>query len=216
MSEAGRTRRLRKYEAAPVVIRRDPGPPPLDLVQPFGPILGRSVAPPALVARLNAYAAPRVRPDRSHEFLLEPDFVGADSEAVGPFLETLIARWVAAIDGAPPKRVTLEAVWIVSQYANSASPLHFHSGDVSGVLYLCVPQVAGERQEEEKTYISGRRAGHLNFMTGGKQRFAKTLLSVKPRVGDVLVFPGWLLHGVEPFDGAGERRSLAFNAYVED
>jgi hypothetical protein len=29
------------------------------------------------------------------------------------------------------------------------------------------------------------------------------------------VFPGWLLHGAEPFRGSGERRSLAFNAFVD-
>jgi hypothetical protein len=53
-----------------------------------------------------------------------------------------------------------------------------------------------------------------NFLIGGKQRFSKSLISFKPRVGDFYVFPGWLLHGAEPFRGSGERRSLAFNAFV--
>ena len=121
-----------------------------------------------------------------------------------------------ATDGEPPSRVRLEAIWVVSQYADSASPVHFHNGDVSGVLYLAAPELTADAQEDEKTYISGRRAGYINFMIGGKQRFSKSLISFKPRVGEILVFPGWLLHGVEPFRGTGERRSLSFNAYVED
>jgi hypothetical protein len=92
--------------------------------------------------------------------------------------------------------------------------MHFHSGDVSGVLYLKVPQLDREDEELQKSYISGRQAGYINFLTGGRQRFAKSLVSFKPCVGEFYIFPGWLLHGAEPFRGTGERRSLAFNAYV--
>ena len=78
------------------------------------------------------------------------------------------------------------------------------------MLYLKVPQI--EAQEEAKSYISGRQAGYINFLIGGKQRFSKSLISFKPQVGDFYLFPGWLLHGAEPFRGSGERRSMAFNA----
>jgi hypothetical protein len=83
------------------------------------------------------------------------------------------------------------------------------------VLHLKVPQIEREEHEEKKTYISGRQAGYINFLIGGKQRFSRSLISFKPRVADFYVFPGWLLHGAEPFRGTGERRSLAFNAFVD-
>jgi hypothetical protein len=92
--------------------------------------------------------------------------------------------------------------------------MHFHTGDVSGVLYLKTPQLADEETEREKTYISGRQAGDLNFLFGGKQRLSRTVTSIRPEAGDIYIFPGWLLHGSEPFRGEGERRSLAFNAFV--
>jgi len=104
---------------------------------------------------------------------------------------------------------------VANQYAGTPSPVHFHSGDISGVLYLKTPQIKNEAHEESLTYISGRQAGYINFMTGGKQRLAKTLISFKPQAGDFYVFPGWLLHGAEPFRGTGERRSMAFNAYIQ-
>jgi len=108
--------------------------------------------------------------------------------------------------------VDFETFWIVSQYAGTPSPVHFHTGDISGVMYLKVPQI--DEGEEVRTYISGRHAGYINFLIGGKQRFSKSLISFKPQVGDFYIFPGWLLHGAEPFRGSGERRSLAFNAFV--
>jgi hypothetical protein len=52
-------------------------------------------------------------------------------------------------------------------------------------------------------------------LLGGTQRFSKSLISFKPAVGDFYIFPGWLLHAVEPFGGVGERRSMSFNAFVE-
>jgi Putative 2OG-Fe(II) oxygenase len=73
---------------------------------------------------------------------------------------------------------------------------------------------AQPEDELQKTYISGRQAGYINFLIGGKQRFAKSLISLRLRVADFYIFPGWLLHGAEPFHGQGERRSLAFNAFV--
>jgi hypothetical protein len=45
---------------------------------------------------------------------------------------------------------------------------------------------------------------------------SKSLISFKPQVGDLYLFPGWLLHVAEPFRGSGERRSMAFNAVVGD
>ena len=65
--------------------------------------------------------------------------------------------------------------------------------------------------------ILGKIAATLrvNFMIGGKQNLSKSLISFKPAVGDFYIFPGWLLHGAEPFRGEGERRSMAFNADIE-
>ena len=37
--------------------------------------------------------------------------------------------------------------------------------DISGVVYLKVPDLEGHEQEEQKTYISGRQAGYINFLT---------------------------------------------------
>jgi hypothetical protein len=216
-----KTRALRKYEAEAIarVAEGDVAngeAPRLDLFSPFGPMIAKAGMPSGLVDRLNNFADRQVREDVGSEFLLPPQLVGdGGADSLMRHTERLIARYVRHMEGAAATRIRIDAFWIVSQYAGTPSPVHFHSGDISGVMYLKVPEIEGPEQEEKKTYISGRQAGYINFLIGGKQRFSKSLISFKPRVADFYVFPGWLLHGAEPFRGTGERRSLAFNAFVD-
>ena len=45
----------------------------------------------------------------------------------------------------------VNSAWIVSQYANEYNPLHNHTGcELSGVIYLKVPDVKGRRNIESK------------------------------------------------------------------
>ncbi len=208
-----KTRSLRKYEAPATFVSADAD---LGLMSPFGPYIGKASLEAELVARLNRYCDRQIRPGAGAEFLLPREVVFEPGEAsLGHRLEALIRSYVLGVDGVPAGKISIDVVWVVSQYQGSSSPVHFHTGDISGVLYLKTPSIASEQDEERKTYISGRQAGYINFLIGGKQRFSKSLISFRPKVGDFYVFPGWLLHGAEPFRGEGERRSLAFNAFVE-
>jgi hypothetical protein len=211
-----KTRSLRKYEAEAVAHAADGDSPRLDLFSPFGPMIAKAEMQLALVERINRFADRYVNAREGTEFLLPPELIGDGGEAsLARQTERLIGRYVRRMEGVETTRIQLDAFWVVSQYAGTPSPVHFHSGDISGVMYLKVPDIDGQENEEKKTYISGRQAGHINFLIGGKQRFSKSLISFKPRVADFYVFPGWLLHGAEPFRGSGERRSLAFNAFVD-
>ena len=211
-----KTRALRKYEGEPIARPADDATPRLDLIAPFGPEIAKSAASAELVARVNQFADRHLRAGEGAEFLLPGELVAEGGEdSLLRQTERLIARYVRRMEGSAAAKIQFDAFWIVSQYAGTPSPVHFHTGDISGVLYLKVPQLEHPELEERKTYISGRQAGYVNFLTGGKQRFSRSLVSFKPRVGDYYIFPGWLLHGAEPFRGWGERRSLAFNAFVE-
>jgi hypothetical protein len=211
-----KTRSLRKYEAEPVAQIEDSDAPRLEFFSPFGPMIARTEISPVLVDRINNYADRQLHPGQGTELLLPPAVVlDGGAESLRRQTERLIARYMRRLEGAARITIRIDAFWIVSQYAGTPSPVHFHSGDMSGVMYLKVPAIEQEEQEREKTYISGRWAGCINFLIGGRQRLSRSLVSFEPRVGDFYLFPGWLLHGAEPFRGTGERRSLAFNAYVE-
>lgn len=212
---ATKERLLKKYEAPQLAVASDTRDPAMDFFSPFGPMIAKTRLPGAAIERINRYADSMVSPGKGMEFLLPAGLIaegGADS--LGAWTERFIRRYLEGMENTVPSRVDFEVFWIISQYAGTPSPVHFHSADISGVLYLKVPDI--EAAEEAKTYISGRHAGYINFMIGGKQRFSKSIISFKPRVGDFYVFPGWLLHGAEPFRGQGERRSMSFNAVVTD
>lgn len=187
----------------------------MQFLAPFGPLLGRSRVPEHLVDHLNRSLDHLLTSGQPGELLLSDEiteFGGDDS--LGSFVRQQIQQYVHGVERTESANVLIHQFWAVSQYENTASPMHFHSDDLSGVMYLKVPTLADP--ESERNYISGRRSGEINFLIGGKQRFSRSLISFAPQVADFLIFPAWLLHGAEPFDGTGERRSLAFNASIVD
>jgi hypothetical protein len=195
----------------------------MDFYSPFGPLIARFQAPAELVDRLNRYADDVVSAhqaastDPLGEFGLPEGFLSEGGrDSVAGLTGHWICRYLARADDRDAGKIRFEMFWMVRQFTETFSPVHFHSGDISGVLYLKVPEaIENEAAEEEKTYIGARRAGYITFLIGGKQQYSKSLISFKPQVGDFYIFPGWLLHAVEPFVGEGERRSMAFNAFVE-
>ncbi|WP_415897735.1 putative 2OG-Fe(II) oxygenase [Neptuniibacter sp. QD72_48] len=214
MTEQQRTRRLRKYEADPANSSISSTNDKIELLSPFGPLITKAKLPLDLVDKINRFADLHISETESSEFMLPENIVFGGVPSLAETVGSLIGNYVKEAEGSQLDKATYEVFWIVSQYQNTPSPVHFHSGDISGVLYLKVPEEIDPSQEE-RNYISGRKAGYLNFIEGNKQRFSKSLLSVKPEVGDFYLFPGWLLHGAEPFIGEGERRSMAFNATLE-
>lgn len=210
------TRSLKKYEAEPLVVKRVSGPDEaspeaLELYSPFGPFIAKTQLSRTVIDRLNQFADANLGAGGAGaEFLVPPQVVedGGDQSLFNQLARRII-QYVEAADSSVVESLEFEAVWVVSQPQGCPSPVHFHSADVSGVLYLKTPVV--EPHQEQRNYISGRQAGYLNVLSGGKQALNKSLISFKPVVGDLYLFPGWLLHGVEPFAGEGERRSLAFN-----
>ena len=108
--------------------------------------------------------------------------------------------------------INISQSWIVSQYKGEYNPWHQHSGHISAVIYLKLPEGMEKFYEKESKdhYPIG---GAIQFMFGEKQNFRSDTLTFRPEVGKMLLFPSWLKHFVYPFDIDGERRSMSFNAY---
>lgn len=213
MDIAEKTRRLKKYEASEAVLFSSSESPGMDFLSPFGPLIGRTRISEDLIDHLNAVSDTVLTPGQGAEFQpSDADCLWGGEDSLQSCVARGIRTYVESVEHESPELIHLDTFWVVSQFAGTPSPVHFHSGDLSGVLYLKVPTISPE--EEQRNYIAGRQAGYINFLIGGKQRFSRSLISFKPVIGDLYIFPGWLLHGAEPFRGTGERRSLAFNARV--
>ena len=60
-------------------------------------------------------------------------------------------------------KFTIKSCWAVCQYENDYNPVHWHSGHVSGVAYLKVPESFGDSLKKEN------RNGRIAFMHGSRQ-----------------------------------------------
>ena len=93
---------------------------------------------------------------------------------------------------------------------------------LSSFLYLKLPDQITENSKQIQTNdgAKGINDGHTYFLFGpssGHDHYDFTCqrsLVVEPTVGDMWLFPKWLEHGVYPFRGPGERRTLAANVNV--
>ena len=112
---------------------------------------------------------------------------------------------------------SINSAWIVSQYANEYNPLHNHNGcDISAVIYLKCPDVKDRRNLESKKGKEDHD-GDITFVHSAMgQRnhdiLEKGIFTITPQVGQMVLFPSYLLHTVYPFIGKEERRCIAFNA----
>jgi uncharacterized protein (TIGR02466 family) len=90
----------------------------------------------------------------------------------------------------------------VSHHADFNKP-HIHPGAMwSGVFYVDL----GDRDPEPDDN------GAIEFMDPRPAYLNGTTRVLRPSAGQVVVFPSWLSHFVNPFRGRGERISIAFNA----
>jgi len=153
------------------------------------------------------------------EFKLEVDFM--KSSGWGSHLMKESSEWIFKstedkLNNKVGKKITkfqMIESWIVRQFENEYNPAHYHHGHISGVGYLKVPDDLGETFQKNKQNSNG----HLQLLHGSKQFLSNPVLDIKPKVGDFYFFPAYLTHTVYPFINiTQERRSISFNAYIDD
>jgi hypothetical protein len=106
------------------------------------------------------------------------------------------------------KKILLHNSWIVNSIAGDFNPPHMHFGMMSAAGWLKMPESIENNTEREQ-------AGWIEFLHGTPQLFVDFKYPVKPHVGQIFLFPAWLMHEVFPFRGKGLRRTISFNLSVE-
>jgi uncharacterized protein (TIGR02466 family) len=110
--------------------------------------------------------------------------------------------------GRDPVRNTFEVVesWMTLTNKGEFTPQHEHGfNDISGVYYFNV------KENDEPIYFSSPVK-----QCKSSRLFAYTHpeLSIPPKNGLFVLFPGWLEHGVSPQRTDGDRISVSFNIHV--
>ena len=127
------------------------------------------------------------------------------------------------------RQVGIDELWSVHSYERDYNPIHDHGTKtimgISCTSWTKVPeQILDQPTAGSPEYslynASGNSDGCLAFNYGINSLLDVERLRppqsfvIKPEVGKYLMFPSWLQHMVYPFEGEGERRTVAANLNV--
>ena len=119
-----------------------------------------------------------------------------------------IKEYIKFTTGKNTKTIKIKNFWVVSQFSHEYNPVHYHDGHVSGVGYLKIPNFNNNKKNL-------RTNGTIDFINGNKMFLNNSIFNHNPKVGDVILFPNYLMHTAYPFTSNGERRSFSFNAEID-
>jgi hypothetical protein len=198
----------------------------ISIQRPFGPSVAKVKIPLELIETLNNYVDKTVADEKKikeldhgsklagnvkQEFELDEKFL--ESSGFLKFLGLNTANWIKFSGFGEIKKFDVLSAWIVRQFKNDYNPTHWHTGHVSGVGYLKVPNSFGETTQKTKKTNSN---GKLELIHGSRQFLSNSTLKITPSVGDFYFFPNYMMHTVYPFSGTDEeRRSISFNAELD-
>lgn len=106
-------------------------------------------------------------------------------------------------------KLELIQFWINFQKKGEFNPEHVHSGDLSLVLYLEIPE--NLIKENNKHLGTGAGPGNIVFRYGEQSDWAVSLQTFMPEKGDLFIFPANLSHSAMPFKSSGTRISMSGN-----
>ena len=110
------------------------------------------------------------------------------------------------------KDIKIINLWVVRQLKNEYNPIHYHEGQLSGVGYLKIPKDMNQNKLVKNKKF--KTNGTIDFINGQTNFLSKSIYNLNPKLGDLLIFPNYLMHTAYPFNVDGERRSFSFNAKI--
>ena len=199
----------------------------LEILKPFGPSIIKAKIPSEILLGLNKYVDDLVKDSQesekldygqnlagnvSQEFRLGINFMKEIKWA--EFLASTCQKWLKEGHDISIKKFEIISSWVVKQYENEYNPIHYHSGQISGVGYLKIPEKMGETVQKNKKI---NHNGKLVLIDGSKKFLCNPTYVITPKVGDFYFFPSYMMHTVYPFyNSQEERRSVSFNAKIDE
>ena len=133
------------------------------VLKPFGPSIVKIKMSNEMIEEINHYIDTVILDDQKikklnegdkligkvqQEFLMEVDFMKKIKWA--EFLASNVSSWAQEELKKEIKNFQLIKSWVVRQFQNDYNPVHWHSGDISGVGYLKVPSHLGNTSQPDK------------------------------------------------------------------
>jgi hypothetical protein len=189
-------------------------------IKPFGPVIGKTRVSNNFIKKINNEFDLKIKNKNSdyssklasqirNEIKLNSNFIKKNlaKEIINDAKKFLKIEKIKNI-----KEIRILNLWVVRQFKSEYNPVHYHEGDLSGVGYLKLPKNMTTNKEVKNKKI--RTNGTIDFINGQKNFLSKSIYNVIPRIGDMYIFPNYLMHTAYPFNIEGERRSFSFNLKI--
>ena len=198
----------------------------INFLRPFGPSIAKVKIPEDIISNLNKYIDEIILDEKKsleldhgknlagnvkQEFIIEPEIL--KSSGIANFLGKAVQKWIQEIEKKNITEFKIISSWIVRQFENEYNPIHYHDGHISGVGYLKIPESYGKPFQKTK---NSNINGHLSLVHGSRMFNSSSIVNIEPKLGDFYLFPNYLMHCVYPFYGKDERRSISFNANIDE
>jgi uncharacterized protein (TIGR02466 family) len=189
-------------------------------LKPFGPSIGKTRISKTFINKLNKEfdgVSKSKKKDYSSKLASQiQNEVNFSNEYIkknySSYLKKIIEKFLKNEGIKNIKRIEILNLWVVRQYKGEYNPIHYHEGDLSGVGYIKLPKNMTNNQMVKNKKI--RTNGTIDFVNGQRAFLSKSIYNVVPKVGDLILFPNYLMHTAYPFNKDGERRSFSFNAKI--
>ncbi|MEK9545598.1 MAG: putative 2OG-Fe(II) oxygenase [Pelagibacteraceae bacterium] len=189
-------------------------------LKPFGPSIGKTRISKTFINKLNKEfdgVSKSKKKDYSSKLASQiQNEVNFSNEYIkknySSYLKKIIEKFLKNEGIKNIKRIDILNLWVVRQYKGEYNPIHYHEGDLSGVGYIKLPKNMTNNQMVKNKKI--RTNGTIDFVNGQRAFLSKSIYNVVPKVGDLILFPNYLMHTAYPFNKDGERRSFSFNAKI--
>ena len=193
----------------------------LKILNPFGPKIARLKFPELIIKKINLEVDRIIKQKKlikkydysrnlvgqvNQEMQLPSIFI---KKNIYKFISSTIKKFVKVSTGKLTREVKILNFWIVRQYAHEYNPVHYHDGHISGVGYLKLPKQLNKDKKKLKTN------GSIDFINGSKMFLSNSVFNHNPKIGDMILFPNYLMHTAYPFSVDGERRSFSFNVEID-
>jgi len=186
----------------------------------FGPTIGKSKLSKKIIHFLNAYidkSQISKKNDYSSKLASQirneikiPNLI--ISRNLSKELIKNIKSYLKKSDVKKIKEIKIINLWVIRQFKNEYNPIHYHDGQLSGVGYLQIPKKMNQNKLVKNKRI--KTNGTIDFINGQKNFLSKSIYNLNPKLGDLLIFPNYLMHTAYPFNIDGERRSFSFNVKI--
>ena len=193
----------------------------INIISPFGPKLAKIKLSKKIVKDINQEVERIILNDNKskkkdyskklvgevyQEIELSKNFI---NRKLKNFIQKKVKNYLKSTIHKTASKVDIKNFWVVRQFKNEYNPVHYHDGNISGVGYLKIPKYLNYSKKKKKTN------GTIDFINGSRMFLNNSIYNHVPKVGDLILFPNYLMHTAYPFIVDGERRSFSFNIELD-